>query len=257
MSKIDLQDLTITIPIKIDHPDRSRNLKIVVDFISRNLNTNIIVCEQDTEEVPSLLKDYDFQYLKNKRNDNMIHRTYQLNYMAKESTTPYIANYDADVLVKPEFYLESVKLLRQKKASIVIPYAGPCYDIPVSFHKQILDTGSLDCVGDVTKTGGMMNPNALGGALFWDKNDFIKGGMENEKFISWGFEDNERFSRFKKLEYKLIRTSGNLYHLNHHRTPNSNHTHPFYHRNMNEFHRIDKMNKQQIINEVKTWGWCK
>jgi hypothetical protein len=254
---IDLTDLTITIPVKIDHEDRKRNLKIVVDFLTRNLKTNIIICEQDTEEVPNILNGYNFKYLKNKRNDNLIHRTHQLNYMAKESKTPFIANYDADVLVLPKYYEDSLNLLRNKKCSAVIPYAGPCYDVPVNFHKEILSTGSLDCVGDIKKTCGLMNINAVGGALFWNKEDFISGGMENEKFISWGFEDNERFSRFKKLGYKIIRTEGNMYHLNHHRTPNSNNKHSFYTNNMNEFSRINNMSKQQIIKEISTWSWCK
>jgi hypothetical protein len=254
---IELKDLTITIPVKIDHPDRSRNLKIVVDFLTRNLNTNIIVCEQDTEEVPNILKGYDFKYLTHKRSDNLIHRTFQLNYMAKAADTPFIANYDADVLVLPDLYHHSVNLLREGKASLVLPYAGPCYDVPVRYHDAILESGSLDCVGDITKTGGLMNPNSVGGAIFWNKDDFIKGGMENERFISWGFEDNERFYRFNTLGYPLLRSPGNLYHLNHFRTPNSNHTHKFYNNNKSEYDRIRRMNRMQLQNEVSTWDWCR
>jgi len=255
--KIDLKDVTFTIPVKIDHPDRERNLKVVVDYILHNFNTTVIICEQDTNKVPNILDGYEFKYLSTSRPDNMIHRTFQLNHMAKHSTTPFIANYDADVLAPTDQFIECMELLRNGNATVSLPYFGPCYDISVSLHDKILETHSLECVGDVTKTGHLMNKNSVGGALFWNKEDFIKGGMENEKFISWGFEDNERFHRFDVLGYKMARAKGCLYHLNHYRTPNSNHTHKFYNNNNNEYKRIRNMNKQQLEAEIKNWNWTK
>ena len=252
-TKIDLSDVTFTIPIKIEHDDRKRNLKIVIDYISHNFNTNIIICEQDTEVVPDILKDYTFEYIKTERSDGLIHRTRQLNIMAKMAKTPYIVNYDADVLLMPNQYVDAVNTLKQNKTAIVSPYSGPCYDVPVVFHDIIVSTKSLNSI-PVDKCS-LMNKNSVGGAVFWNKDEFISGGMENENFISWGFEDNERFSRYKKLGYKLVRTSGIMYHLTHYRSINSNHKHPFYNNNQNLFHKIDGMTKDQLQNDIKTWKW--
>lgn len=255
MEKIDLKDLTITIPIRIDHDDRIRNLRVVMEFITNNFDTNIIICEQDSKEIQTILKDYTFDYIKTSRSDGLIHRTKQLNAMAHAAKTPYIANYDADVLMDPKQYMEGIQLLRENKASIVIPYAGPCWDVLPKFHQKIFDEKSVSFIDDPKKFGGLMNNNSVGGVLFWNKEHFIKGGMENERFISWGFEDNERFARFKTLGYPLVRTGGILLHLNHHRTPNSNEKHPHYHKNMNEFHRIRNMPKDTLLREVETWSW--
>jgi predicted glycosyltransferase involved in capsule biosynthesis len=253
--KIDLLDTTFTIPIKIEHSDRERNLKIVVDYISATFNTNIIICEQDTDVAPELLKEYSIQYIKTSRDDGLIHRTRQLNIMAKMANTPFIVNYDADVLLLPNQIIESIKALKENKKVIVSPYGGPCYDVPTRFHSRILEEKSLEFI-DI-KHCGLMNPNSVGGAVFWNKDEFIDGGMENERFISWGYEDNERFSRYKKLGYNLVRIPGVLYHLNHHRTPNSNHQHKFYTNNQSLFNKIDRMSKQQLVDEINTWSWKK
>ena len=252
---IDLKDLTITIPIKLDHDDRRRNVKTVMEFLSHNFDTNIIIHEQDTNEIPELLKDYKFEYMNSSRSDDLIHRTKQLNDMAKAAKTPFIANYDADVLMKPEQYVESMEMLRNG-STMVLPYEGPCWDVNPQHHQKIFDTKSVDFIEDPKLFGGLMNINSVGGALLWNKESFIKGGMENQNFISWGFEDNERFARFSKLGHKVDRAKGILLHLNHFRTPNSNHKHKFYANNMALFNKIKKMSKDQILAEVKTWDWC-
>lgn len=254
---IDLKDLTFTIPVKVDHDDRVRNLKTVMEFISHNFDTNIIICEQDGDKIPDLFKNYKFQYMNCARPDGMIHRTYQLNIMAKAATTPFIANYDADVLMKPQQYIDGMNILRSNQANFVIPYAGPCWDVNPQHHQKIFNEHSIDFINEPKNFGGLMNNNSVGGVLFWNKADFIKGGMENENFISWGFEDNERFARFQTLGYTLKRTGGILFHLNHHRTANSNHKHKFYQQNMQTFNKIRSMNKEQLLKEVSTWGWCK
>ena len=254
---IDLKDLTITIPVKLEHDDRKRNLKTVMEFLTHNFETNIIICEQDSNEVPELLKGFDFHYMKTTRDDGFIHRTHQLNIMAKEAKTPFVANYDADVLMKPAQYVEGMSFLRSGEVSMVIPYAGPCWDINASHHKRIVDENSVDFIEPPKNFGGLMNQNSVGGVLFWNKKDFISGGMENEHFISWGFEDNERFDRFPKLGYRMKRASGILFHLNHHRTPNSSPKHKFYQKNLAEYNRIKGMDKQKLLNEVKSWTWCK
>ena len=252
---IDLKDLTITIPIKMDHDDRRRNLKTVMEYLTHNFDTNILICEQDSTEVPDLLKGYDFGYMTCSRTDGMIHRTYQLNIMAKAATTPYVANYDADVIVNPKQMIETMEMLRNG-ATMVLPYAGPCWDVNAQHHQKIFDEKSVEFIKDPKQFGGLMNNNSVGGALFWNRDNFIKGGMENEKFISWGFEDNERFARFNTLGYQVERASGFLLHLNHYRTPNSNHKHKFYANNQSMYNKIKGMNKAQLLNEIKTWKWC-
>ena len=41
--KYDLKDITFTIPVRIDTPDRLYNINYTVEFLLRNFNNNIIV----------------------------------------------------------------------------------------------------------------------------------------------------------------------------------------------------------------------
>jgi len=60
-----------------------------------------------------------------------------------------------------------------------------------------------------------------GGAMFVNKEAYIKAGMENEKFYGWGPEDWERFERWKILNLKIYQSKGPLFHLTHSRGSNS------------------------------------
>ena len=134
------------------------------------------------------------------------------------------------------------------------PYAGNFYDIPRKFFDLVNDDKLLEIpLGQCT----LFNPNSVGGALFFHKERYREIGWENENFISWGHEDWERIHRVKFLGYELCRTNGVLYHLTHSRTSNSNERNPFYVFNGQEIQRIKRLNKEQLLNEIKKWKWKK
>ena len=250
---IDLKDTTFIIPVKIEHPDRSNNLKIVVDYISSNFDTNIIINEQDEKKVPEILKGYNFHYMQSKRDDGLIHRTKQLNDMTKEATTPFIVNYDTDVVLPIKSYVDSINVLRLKQADFVFPYNGRFMDVPKTMHPQILQTKSIAHIN--SQHCHCNHPSSLGGALFFNKDQYKSIGYENENFISWGYEDNERVVRMKKFNKRILRTKLDLFHLNHHRTQNSSDHNPYYKKNAEVFTRINMMNPNQLLQEIKTWSW--
>jgi aspartyl aminopeptidase len=73
--------------------------------------------------------------------------------------------------------------------------------------------------------------------------------------MSWGFEDNERISRLQKLNHQVSRVPGLLFHLNHQRGANSVPENPYYQKNMQEYYKINSMNKNQLEEYIKNWGW--
>jgi hypothetical protein len=106
--------------------------------------------------------------------------------------------------------------------------------------------------------GGCYNPNSVGGAIFYNKNKFIEYGMENENFISWGFEDIERGFRANMLGLKIARVAGILYHLNHPTSDNSSNVrHKAYIDNNRELNRVQSMNKFELQQYIKTWTWTR
>jgi hypothetical protein len=70
-----------------------------------------------------------------------------------------------------------------------------------------------------TQTNNTHNPPLIlkyaeyGHAIFFKTSAYREAGGENENFISWGPEDQERFYRFKRLNYRLSWTSNKIYHF--------------------------------------------
>ena len=80
--------------------------------------------------------------------------------------------------------------------------------------------------------------------------------MENEKFKSWGAEDEELFYRFYTLGYKIHRLEGDMIHLNHARTSIEEHNkHSRMQNNRDEKIKISKMKNKELREYISTWSW--
>jgi predicted glycosyltransferase involved in capsule biosynthesis len=251
--KHDLKDITFTIPVRIDSQDRINNINYILDYIFTNFDTNVIVFENGPKQVLQLEKEnLTYQYT---QGNGPFHRTKYLNDMAKLAKTDYIANYDCDVIFPVKQILKAHSLLKDNKVDFVYPYDG----LFVNITKHVLDNEitnfNFDPVNLDPEKYQNFGRNSMGGALLWNKKAFIDGGMENEKFVSWGCEDWERFHRFTKLGYRVGRIKGPLYHISHSRTQDSNESNPFYQHNVVEFQKIDKMDATDLKEYMKTWPW--
>jgi hypothetical protein len=96
---------------------------------------------------------------------------------------------------------------------------------------------------------------AKGGSVFWNRQKFIEVGMENENFLSWGPEDQERVERCMKLGYKWARVQGPLYHLEHARLQNSGDGHRFAKQNDEEFEKVKRFSPDELRSYIKGWSW--
>lgn len=252
--KIDLKDVTFTIPFRYDSPERLRNINAVVDYLDHYFHTNISVLEESKEQkfVPSSKCTYEWIQTDNP----LMHRTKCLNIMAKKSTTPFVVNYDTDVFLPIKQYVVATELLRQNQFDMIYPYQGKFTDIMEPFISKIIKENSV--VGITENHGNCVHPNSVGGALFWNKTKFVECGMENEHFISWGWEDTARPLIASKLGLRICRLNGPLFHLNHPTSQNSSNTkHQAYFDNQAEYNKLAGMNKQQLIDYIKTWEWLK
>lgn len=250
----DIRDITFTIPFRKDSDERLENLLTVIKYLKKYFDTNILVCEQDDSRKFPEVDGVEYEFIPT--GDYKLLRTQLLNKMARMAKTPYIANYDTDVILKPEQYVDSVRALRENIYDGVFPYDGRFFNFITDIRRAIIDR--LD-VSEITDGHGHINhPNSVGGALFWNKQKFIEGGMENENFKSWGWEDTERACRFAKLGYRLGRVQGILYHLNHPTSQNSSNTnHAPYQENQAEYYKVARMSKQELQAYVNSWTWNK
>lgn len=247
--RIDLKDTCFMIPVAYDHKDRKENLDLCVSVINEYFDTNILVYEQG--------------YKREFESDNLdsyggkFHRTKMLNEMAKATQVEYLLNWDADVIIPPLQILETVNKLRSG-SDMVYPYEWAFARVPRAWYSRIKDGKDIGVVGD-TKFSGMESNAAVsvGGAVGFKKSSFISGGMENENFISYGAEDIERKVRFERLGYKIERTLGPLYHINHFVGKNSSPRHADFNANNAEFDKVNAMSQEELRQYVSSWPWAK
>ncbi|MFZ9531148.1 MAG: hypothetical protein ACO272_01390, partial [Candidatus Fonsibacter ubiquis] len=134
MRKIDLSNCTFMIPIRIDSDDRVRNLIIVLCYLLKTFNTRIILKEVDSKplvqecvinQINEFLDDSELEnliYLFEESQSSEFHRMKILNEILNQVKTDVVVNYDCDVLMKPNVYVDSVNLILNQKYDLIYPY---------------------------------------------------------------------------------------------------------------------------------------
>lgn len=275
MKKIDLTDTTFIIPVRIDSKDREFNLRFILKYLMDNFDTNIIIKESDDEPrargiVRKLMVNSDSPPY---RSDNLIfdglkyifegsiditfHRTRLLNEMIMMADTKVIVNYDCDVFMLPEAYVEARNAVLAG-ADLVYPYFEGESQVKVEvsdrdfLHKpQFL----LDCAKN--KVNDRLWGSRYGHVQFFNREAYITGGMENENFLSYGAEDSERFFRFQKLGYKVERLGNYIFHLEHARGHNSSNSNPHFKHNDDLFREMMYLSADQLRGYYNTVDYLK
>lgn len=252
--KIDLSDVTFTIPVFIDHRHRIENLELNVQYLQENFMTNVMVGEQGTTKANRLanrVRYLQFSDLK------VFHRTKMLNDMAKLASTDIVVNWDADIFVPlVQIWLAADRI--RKGDDMVYPYDGRFARVPRVWYdalKKDLDVGIFRDTQFAGKYGKPLPTSSVGGAILFNRVNFLNGGGENEFMISFGPEDWERNFRFKALGYVVSRVPGCLYHLDHWCGPNSSTRNPYFHINHKELDDMRAMTPEQLEQYVGAWPW--
>lgn len=261
MSRHDLRDMTFCIPVKIDSEDRKRNLRTAVGYLLKHFDTQVVVLEEGGPLVAEILgplhRQIIYQYVPSDPVQDCFHRTRHVNAMVRDHVrTPLLCIYDADVLMHPQQYLEGAALLREG-CDLVYPFDGRFWDIiePSKLTSIVseLELGVVTpamCNGIYPYTNEQ--PLSVGACIFFRRDSFVRGGMENEHFVSWGPEDQELQHRFLTLGYRVERvTSGSVYHLHHQLNEGSR----YRAGNFQEFDKVRAMDGEQLRAYVQTWPW--
>jgi 2-polyprenyl-3-methyl-5-hydroxy-6-metoxy-1,4-benzoquinol methylase len=255
--KINLRDVTFTIPVLRDSFNREDNVKMCIETLQRDFDTNIILGEQGPRQE---FKQYDgivrYHYFEGMET---FHRTKMLNDMALMASTNIVANWDADIVIPPLQVYMAVQQLKNREADIVYPYDGRFarVDRKKWFHQYMT---YMDCgIYGPEQFPGTLPDDAksVGGALLYTMEKFLQAGMENENMISYGPEDCERYDRFNLLGLRVSRIIGPLFHMDHTLTLHSSNRHEHYNANYDELNKIRNMSKEQLKAYVESWPWAK
>lgn len=261
--KINLKNVTFTIPVRYDTNDRIVNIRTVLKFLITNFDTNIIILEADKEPIIYRhIKEFmihSVKYVFEKDDNPIYHRTKYLNTMAKMCTTPVVVNYDADVVYPVKQYVEALNAVTKEEYAACTMFDSFTWHVKKQYINKIFDSASVNWLTEVECYAPHRHAVAKGGAVFWNIDKFKKVGMENENFVSYGAEDECRVIRVQKLfgEKGWKRVRGPIFHLEHDRLQNSSDSHPYVQQNNTEFEKVKSMTKEQLEEYIKTWTWNK
>lgn len=247
--KIDLTDTTFIIPVYYDHEDRRQNLTLTLAFLNTYFDTNIMIGEQGAHEFEYLDGYADYVHFTYDR----FHRTRMINDMAKMANTPIVVNWDCDNLCSVAQISEAVNAVRNG-ADISYPFDGTVYRVPRHQFSKVIE--SLD-ICDLDEKLCAEKKSSVGHAVVMNKKSFIRSGMENEHFISWGPEDAERWHRYHILGLSIQRIPGAIWHLDHWIGENSSTKNEYFHANDREFLKVSTKKKPQLEEYINTWNWVK
>jgi hypothetical protein len=247
--RIDLSEATFIIPIRIESSDRLRNVITTTAFLLENFDTNILIKEVDSESVfrrdalPVLSNildvDVNVQHIFEKSSEPLFHRQKVLNEMIAEAKTEIVVNYDCDVLLPLDSYHEAYQSILHHTHHGMYQYQVRATDEIVS---DFLQTRNYE----ILNRHSNLHTSDFGWVQFFNRQVYIDGGMENENFKAYAPEDKERFYRFTTLDYNVGRINDYVYHLEHSRGENSWFSNPHMISNMQEWERLQDMNKEQL-----------
>ena len=268
----DLKNTTFIIPLKIDSNDRKNNLYINLNYLNFHFKTNIMIYEKgdfvykNKEELIKKFNNLNFQFISDTdKNEKIFHRTKYLNVMLDIVKTPVVCNYDIDVIFDQYVYKKCQDLILSNELDMIFPYGQGYFQIEVTKEANIDTFLEQPLIFNILKNqkNNTNNPPLIlkyaqyGHAIFFNTRSYRQAGGENENFISWGPEDQERYYRFKKLNYKLSWMSNNIYHFDHERGIDSGYSNPYITSNDNLFERLKDMNQNEFISYYKNQDYYK
>lgn len=262
--KYDLSNTTFIIPLRIESDDRLRNIITVICFLLGTFDTNVIIKEVDTESVfeqkalPQINEFFDgdvnrLVHLFEKSEHNVFYRMEILNQMIAMCKTNIVVNYDCDVLLKPETYIESCRMISDENYDVVYPYGFGSWQKQIFANDEMVSEFlSNDYDFSILEKNHVENLSRYGHVQFFKRESYIKGGMENENFKGSSPEDVERHHRFITLGYNVGRLDHWIYHLEHSRGlnswPVSYQFNPHMKDNIELWEYLEKLNKKQLRN---------
>ena len=254
-----LKDTTFIIPLRIESSDRMRNVITSLCYLLANFDTTVIVKEGDeqsvflenvlpqvkafleVDEIPNLIHVFE------NTTDAEFHRTRYLNEMTQMATTKVVVNYDCDIILPIHTYINAEAAITRGDSDVVYPYGFGQFAKMVTVDDAIVTDFLVNGFRiELLDENARLNDARFGFCQFFDREVYINGGGENEKFIAYAPEDEERAYRFDKLGYNVTRLNSFVYHLEHSRTPNSWYNNPHMKSNFALWERIKAMSTREL-----------
>ena len=197
----DFKDIALVRFVRIDTPERLKNLELTTEFYRRNcINVQFIFVEDDDHPKSfHLAKENDITCLTN-NTDSKWRKSAGYNRAATLTGRPYLCFLDVDCMVHPQHILTAAAANKGKTAG-VIPHNGNSFDIDpntLGEFQQSYDYNLLKSNLNSIQT----NDSCKGGAVVFSREAFFMINGFNPNFRGWGWEDLEILRRSNMLGYQ-------------------------------------------------------
>ena len=256
-----MKNSTFIIPLRIESEDRMRNIITVLFFLLENFNAKILIKEVDKKSIfrenvlPQLEEHFgdlgNLTHIFEESEDPVFYRMHILNEMLSQSKTDVVINYDCDVLLPIDSYVNAYESIIKGEYDLVYPFGVGNYQKQIFADDELVSEFlSNDFDFSILEKKSNILTSDFGWVQFFNRQVYIDGGMENENFRGSSPEDKERFFRFTTLGYRVNRIDNYIYHLEHSRGanswPNSAQGNPYMKENFAVWEKIEKMNKEEL-----------
>lgn len=243
------QNYSFTYVIGYRHsPDRLQNLRKTLDWINGFAGSEVIIVEQDKHsKISHLGLKAKHIFLKSTLPYN---KSWGFNVATKYSTSNIIVFADSDLIMDPNKFIESLKLMEQYE--MVNPYTSV---VDLDQNESGL---RFEQVLQINRPGrGELDHQKVplcGGICIFRKDAIMRIGGWNEEFWSWGGEDDYQTLKVHNF-LSWTELPNKCYHLYHSRTaPDMK----YYQRNLDILNKANQMDKSQlekvILNQLPRIG---
>lgn len=189
-----LTDIDFVFPFRYDSDKRKENLIRVLEYYKTYFwHSGFIVSEQGIEQTVGI-DGFNYVFTKKELPHN---QSKCINDGIRISNKKYVCVVDSDIILLTYHNIhEALKLMVLGELEYSLPYTE-CYDLP---NFKVRRPWKGLCIG---------------GIFLIDREKFIAAGMNNENFVGWGREDDERHHRLLKEGFKFKRYGGTIIHLDH------------------------------------------
>ena len=269
VKRFDLKKCTFIIPLRIETEDRMRNIVTTLIYLTRLFDTNIIVKEVDKESIylkeirPLLEQALEpemltcINHIFEQSDEFTFHRIKILNDMLWMVDTPVVANYDSDIILPLESYINATNMISKgwvhpdakggKPVKIVYPYGYGDYQWQCHVGDKEVTNFINSGFNFEYFNGHMRQWDAkYGFCQFFCTETYKKLGGENENFVAYGYEDDERYFRFNLLS-SVARLNEYVFHLEHGRTKNSWFNNPYCEDNKKLWENLKVKGKESLL----------
>lgn len=247
--------VTIGIPVRIDSPERKRNLDILLRHVT-SFGLKVHVLEAGERRGCFLEREdngltYSYVY----DESSVYHKTFYINSLLKQATTPVVVIWDADIIFPLSQLEVSVQAIMEQGYALSIPYNGEVKVLSEKQSEAFVQSGQGCEYLVMQEYALLMGRPSCGGVFVVDREVYLRCGGDNEHFISWGPEDAERIRRMEILGCPVHWVKdGSLYHLWHPRGKNSGYaTEELAFQNRMEFVKVCSMGRNELSEYIKLW----